>query len=83
LGGGDFGGGNYWPKTCLNEAMKLTPTETGWLIRSETNKEEFARTHFLKVHEHLSFSTTSTNDSVEAARIDLLVPHLCHAQPVE
>ena len=45
--------------------MEITPTETGWLIRSENNKEEIALAHFLKVHQHISFATTSTDQEDE------------------
>ena len=61
--------------------MKATQTETGWLIRSENNQEEIALTHFLKVHEHISFSTTSTECSEEADAFESIVSLLCPDQP--
>jgi len=56
--------------------MEVTPTETGWLVRSENNKEEIALTHFLKVHAHFAASTTSTEQSDEVESTEAIVPRL-------
>jgi len=61
--------------------MQATQTETGWLVQSENNKEEIALTHFLKVHEHLSFSPTSTENSDEADLAKPIEPQLSPGQP--
>jgi hypothetical protein len=56
--------------------MELTPTESGWLMRSEYKKEEIALTHFLKVHAHFSVPITSTDQSDEVERNEQIVPQL-------
>ncbi|MCE0499076.1 MAG: hypothetical protein LV481_14140 [Methylacidiphilales bacterium] len=60
--------------------MQATLMETGWLIRSENNKEELELAHFLKVHEHLSFSTSSTEFPDEADTPESTVPLVNQSQ---
>ena len=57
--------------------MKATQMETDWLVKSESNKEELAFTHFLKVHEHISFSTSSD----EPETLEPIVPIWDPGQP--
>jgi len=56
--------------------MKATRTESGWLIRSENNKEEIALMSFLREHKRVSFPFTSTDYLSKADRPRSIVPPL-------